>query len=61
VRQIDSADFNAIAAFLPVRQFWLMGEYAGRISVWGTQAIPTNWLRKQVALLTAWESLKTPD
>lgn len=61
VRQIDSADFNAIAAFLPVRQFWLMGEYAGRISVWGTQAIPTSWLRKQVALLTAWESLKTPD
>jgi Ser/Thr protein kinase RdoA (MazF antagonist) len=64
VRQIDSADFDAIdaiAAFLPVRQFWLMGEYAGRIPVWGTQAIPTSWLRKQVALLTAWESFKTPD
>ncbi len=61
VRSIGSADFDAIGAFLAVRQFWLMGEYAGRIAVWGTQAMPTNWLRKQVDLLTAWASLKTPD
>jgi hypothetical protein len=37
-----------------------MGEYAGRIAVWGTQTMPTSWLRKQVELLTAWESLETP-
>jgi len=61
VRPIGSVDFDAIAPFLAVRQFWLMGEYAGRIAVWGTQAMPTSWLRKQVELLTAWESLKTPD
>jgi Ser/Thr protein kinase RdoA (MazF antagonist) len=61
VRPIDSADFDAIGAFLAVRQFWLMGEYAGRIAVWGTQAMPTGWLRKQVALLTAWAALQTPD
>ncbi|MBT2321694.1 phosphotransferase [Variovorax paradoxus] len=61
VRPIGAADFDAIAPFLAVRQFWLMGEYAGRIAVWGTQAMPTSWLRKQVELLTAWESLKTPD
>lgn len=61
VRPIGSADFDAIAAFVIVRQFWLMGEYAGRIAVWGTQAMPTSWLRAQVELFKAWESLKTPD
>ena len=61
VRPIGPADFDAIAPFLVVRQFWLMGEYAGRIAVWGTQTMPTSWLRKQVEFLTAWESLKTPD
>ncbi len=61
VRAIAAADFEAIAAFVAVRQFWLMGEYAGRIAVWGTQAMPTSWLRKQVDLLTAWESLETPE
>jgi Ser/Thr protein kinase RdoA (MazF antagonist) len=61
VRPIGPADFDAIAAFLAVRQFWLMGEYAGRIAVWGTQAMPTSWLRKQTGLLTSWASMKTPD
>jgi hypothetical protein len=60
VRELRAADFDAIAAFVAVRQFWLMGEYAGRIAVWGTQAMPTSRLRKQVDLLTAWESLQTP-
>lgn len=61
VRAIESTDFAAIAPFLAVRQFWLMGEYAGRIPVWGTQSMPTSWLRKQVELLTAWESMTTPE
>lgn len=61
VRSIAPADYEAIAPFMAVRQFWLMGEYAGRIDVWGTQAMPASWLRKQVELLTAWESLRTPD
>jgi Ser/Thr protein kinase RdoA (MazF antagonist) len=61
VRAIGAADFEAIARFIAVRQFWLMGEYAGRIAVWGTQTMPASWLRKQVALLTAWETLQTPD
>lgn len=60
VRPVEAADFAAIAAFLPVRQFWLMGEFAGRVDVWGSQSMPTGWLRKQVELLTAWESLETP-
>ncbi|RYF15827.1 MAG: aminoglycoside phosphotransferase [Comamonadaceae bacterium] len=61
VRRIGTSDVEAIAAFVAVRQFWLMGEYAGRIAVWGTQTMPTSWLRKQVELLTAWQSLETPD
>lgn len=61
VRKIGDADFAAIALFVIVRHFWLMGEYAGRIDVWGTQAMPTTWLQKQVDLLTAWESMQTPN
>lgn len=61
VRPISDADFAAVALFVIVRHFWLMGEYAGRIDMWGTQAMPKTWLQKQVELLTAWESLQTPD
>jgi Ser/Thr protein kinase RdoA (MazF antagonist) len=61
VRPLNSADFDAIAPFVAVRQFWLMGEYAGHVAVWGTQALPTTWLRRQVGVLTDWESLKTPE
>ncbi|CAJ0822443.1 hypothetical protein [Ralstonia flaminis] len=60
-RAIGDADFAAIALFVVVRHFWLMGEYAGRVDVWGTQAMTKTWLQKQVELLTAWESLQTPD
>jgi Ser/Thr protein kinase RdoA (MazF antagonist) len=61
VRTIAAADFEAIAPFLGVRQFWLLAEYAGRVAVWGSQTLPTPWLRKQVDMLAAWESLETPE
>ncbi|MEX5832877.1 phosphotransferase enzyme family protein [Ralstonia solanacearum] len=61
VRAISDADFSAVVPFVIVRHFWLMGEYAGRIDMWGTQAMPKTWLQKQVELLTAWETLQTPD
>lgn len=60
-RPLPSADVDAIAAFMAVRQFWLMGEHAGRIAVWGTQSMPTSWLRTQVTMLTAWAELQTPE
>ncbi|MGE4240642.1 phosphotransferase enzyme family protein [Ramlibacter sp.] len=60
VRKLEDADFEAIALFVSVRQLWLFGEYAGRLDVWGTQSIPTAWLRKQVELLGAWLDLRTP-
>ena len=61
IRPIESADFEAIAACVSVRQFWQMAEYANLMKIWGTQAMTTKWLRGQVRLLTAWEALKTPD
>lgn len=61
VRTLESHDFDAIAAFVMVRQIWLMGEYAGRIPVWGAQMLSTSYMRRQVAVLLDWESLKTPS
>jgi Ser/Thr protein kinase RdoA (MazF antagonist) len=61
VGALSASDLDAIAPFAAVRQFWVMGEHAGRTAVWGTEAMPTSWLRKQVKLLTAWESMTTPD
>lgn len=59
-RPVADNDLAAIARFMAVRQFWLLGEYAGRIPVWGSQAIPTSYLRKQVDMLRAWETLELP-
>ena len=59
-RPLADADLAAIARFMAVRQFWLLGEYAGRVPVWGSQAIPTDYLRRQVAMLRAWETLELP-
>lgn len=60
VRELSEADLAALAPFMAVRQFWLLGEYAGRVPVWGSQAIPTDYLQRQVKLLTQWEALELP-
>jgi Ser/Thr protein kinase RdoA (MazF antagonist) len=57
---VADVDLTAIARFMAVRQFWLLGEYAGRVPVWGSQAIPTDYLRRQVATLRRWETLELP-
>ena len=59
-RPVAEADLAAIAPFMAVRQFWLLGEYAGRVPVWGSQAMPTMYLRKQLGLLAQWETLALP-
>lgn len=61
VRPLAAEDVQAVPAFMAARQFWLMGEYAGRIPVWGSQAMPTSWLRRQVKMLTAWEEQTLPE
>lgn len=58
VRPIPEADAAAVVPFAAVRSFWAMGESAGRIPHWGSQAQPQYWLRKQVDTLTAWETLQ---
>lgn len=60
-RPVADADLAAIAAFVSVRQIWLLGEYAGRVSTWGSQAMPTDYLQRQVKLLQQWETLELPS
>lgn len=59
-RAVSDVDRAAIAPFMAVRQFWLLGEYAGRIPVWGSQAMPTDYLQRQVTMLVQWEGLSLP-
>ena len=59
-RPVPDADLQAIAPFMAVRQFWLLGEYAGRVPQWGSQAMPTSYLRRQAAMLGQWEDLALP-
>lgn len=60
MKPVADVDLAAIARFMAVRQFWLLGEYAGRVPVWGSQAIPTDYLRRQVSMLRQWEALELP-
>lgn len=60
VRPVADADLAAIARFMSIRQFWLLGEYSGRIDVWGSQAIPTDYLRRQITMLRNWQTLELP-
>jgi Ser/Thr protein kinase RdoA (MazF antagonist) len=59
-RRITDDDLAAIPRFMAVRQFWLLGEYAGRTPMWGSQAMPTDYLRRQAAMLRKWEALEMP-
>lgn len=59
VREIPSADIAGAALFVPIRQFWLMGEYAARIPEWGYELFSNSWLDRQVKLLREWASLDT--
>lgn len=61
VRPLAQADFDAIAAFLAVRHFWIMGETAGRHATWGTQTMPTSHLRSTLKIMEYWESVTTPE
>lgn len=61
VRPIAAPDRAAIAPFVAVRQIWLLGEYAGRVSTWGSQAMPTDYLQRQAKLLLQWERLELPE
>jgi Ser/Thr protein kinase RdoA (MazF antagonist) len=55
VRAIAAVDFEAVHLFVPIRHIWLMGEYAGRLAEWGSEAVPPTFVAKEVAFLQAWE------
>jgi Ser/Thr protein kinase RdoA (MazF antagonist) len=55
MRPIKPADFHAVHWFVPIRQIWLMGEYAGRVGESGRELVPATWLTKQVNILRSWE------
>jgi Ser/Thr protein kinase RdoA (MazF antagonist) len=55
IRLIKPADFHAVHWFVPIRQIWLMGEYAGRVGESGRELVPATWLTKHVNILRSWE------
>ena len=55
---ITASDFDTLNLFVPIRHIWLMGEYAGRVAEWGSEAVPAAWLDQQADLLRAWEDEK---
>jgi Ser/Thr protein kinase RdoA (MazF antagonist) len=55
VRPIGEADLAAIPTFVAIRHFWLMGEYASRLPLWGTESLPTEWIERQADFLRRWE------
>lgn len=60
VCSLPATDYAAIPLFMVVRQFWLMGEYAGRLQTWGAQALMPGWVRAQPAVLESWETMILP-
>lgn len=60
VAPLRSADLEVVPCFLVARNIWLLGEYASRRHHWGSQAIPTAWLRKQVPVMRSWLQLRPP-
>jgi Ser/Thr protein kinase RdoA (MazF antagonist) len=58
MKSVPEADIAAISCFMAVREIWLLGEYAAKASIWGSQAIPTDYLRRQAMMLQQWETLK---
>ena len=56
VRPIKPADFDALPLFVPIRHIWLLGEMAGRIGEWGSEAMSAAWLDRQMEFLRSWEA-----
>jgi Ser/Thr protein kinase RdoA (MazF antagonist) len=58
IRELSHADLEAAHLFVPVRHIWLLGEWASRISEWGSQAVPADWIAAQLDFMLAWEKEK---
>jgi Ser/Thr protein kinase RdoA (MazF antagonist) len=58
VHPISVEDFEATNLFVLIRHIWLLGEYASRRHEWGSEAVPAEWISKQLEFLRAWEDDK---
>jgi Ser/Thr protein kinase RdoA (MazF antagonist) len=58
MRSLGAADFEAAHLFVPIRHIWLMGEYASRLAEWGSEAVPADFVARELAFLLAWETAK---
>jgi len=58
IRELSHADFEAVHLFVLFRHLWLFGEYASRIHEWGQQAVPGDWVAKQLDFMLLWEKEK---
>ena len=57
VLPVADVDIAAMSAFLTIRHFWLMGEYASRAQRMGVQIFRAPWFRKRFKLAQDWHSL----
>ncbi len=55
VRSLTEADFEAAHLFVPIRHVWLMGEYASRLTEWGSEAVPADWITRELEFMRTWE------
>jgi Ser/Thr protein kinase RdoA (MazF antagonist) len=58
IRELPHGDFEAVHLFVPIRHLWFVGEYASRISEWGRQAVPADWIAAQLDFMLSWEKEK---
>ena len=58
VRPIDPIDFEATHLFVPIRHFWLMGNYASRTLEWGSELVSAKWVTRQLEYMQSWEHEK---
>ena len=56
--RIAATDFEAAHLFVPIRHIWLLGEWASRVSEWGSHAVPADWIAGQLDFMLAWEKEK---
>lgn len=55
--EVSENDLAALPLFLQLRHLWNLGEAAGRLHHWGTNAMPVDWMQKQGKVFEAWRGL----
>jgi len=57
VRPVPAPDYDALGMLVAVRHFWIMGNFAGRLT---STPIPVDWFRQAFDLVRKWEGLVAP-